>query len=104
MYIYIYIEIDLALFLKDPLHQFIANNERLLRKNNPKCITKYKTYLVKDMQQHDLFYRGYIIQTKINNNTISQLYIKELNGINESINIGCLNVEYSLKTVQASHP
>ena len=56
------------------------------------------------MQQHDLFYRGYIIQTKINNNTISQLYIKELNGINESINIGCLNVEYSLKTVQASHP
>ena len=46
----LYIDIDLALFLKDPLHQFITNKERLLRTNNPKCVTKYKTHLMKHMQ------------------------------------------------------
>ena len=100
----LYIDIDLALFLKDPLHQFITNNERLLQTNNPKCVTKYKTHLMKHMQQHDIFNRGHIIQNKINDHTVSQLDIKELNAIYSSIALGCLNTEQSLKTVQASHP
>ena len=49
------------------------------------------------MQQRDLFNRGQIIQNKINNHTISQLDIKELNGIDESITLGCLSAERSLK-------
>ena len=57
----LYIDIDLALFLKDPLYQFITNNERLLQTNNPKCVTKYKTHLIKHVQHHDLFHRGKII-------------------------------------------
>ena len=55
------------------------------------------------MQQHDLFNRRHIIQNKINNNTISQLDIKELNDIDESITLGCLIAEQSLKIVQASY-
>ena len=93
----LYIDIDLSLFLKDPLHQFITNNERLIRTNNPKCVTKH-------MQQYDLFNRGQIVQNKINEHTISQLDIKELNAIDASITLGCLNAEQSLKTVHASHP
>ena len=93
----LYIDIYLALFLKYPLHQFITNNERLLRTNNLKCVTKYKTYLMKYMQQHDLFNRGQIIQNKINDHTISRLDIKELNNIDASLTLGCLNAEQSLK-------
>ena len=54
----LYIDIDLALFFKDPLQQFINNKDRLLRTSNPKCVTKYKSHLMKHMQQHNLFHRG----------------------------------------------
>ena len=50
------------------------------------------------------FKREQIIQNKIKYHTISQLNIKELNDIDESITLSCLNKEQSLKTVQASHP
>ena len=40
----------------------------------------------------------------MNYHTISQLDIKELNDIDASITLDCLNVDQSLKTVQASHP
>ena len=100
----LYIDIDLVLFLKCPLHQFITNNESLLRTNNPKCVTKYKTYIMEHMQQHDLFNKGQIIQNKINDHTISQLDIKKLNDIDASITLCCLNADQSLKIVQASYP
>ena len=54
----LYIDICLTLFLKDPLYQFITKNARHLRTNNPKCVTKYKTHIMKHMQQYDLFNRG----------------------------------------------
>ena len=100
----LYIDIDLALFIKYPLHQFITKTDRLVRINNPKYVTKYKAHLMKHMQQHDVFSRRQIIQTKINNNIISKLDIIELNGINESVPLGSLNAELSLKAVQESHP
>ena len=59
---------------------------------------------MKHLQQRDLFNREHIIQNKIKNHTISQLDIKELNDIDESITLGCLNADQSLKIVQASHP
>ena len=52
---------------------------------------------MKYMQQHDLFNRGQIIQNKINDHTISRLDIKELNNIDASLTLGCLNAEQSLK-------
>ena len=57
----LYIDIDLALFLKDSLHKCIPNNEQLLRTNNPKYVTKYKTHILKHILQHNLFNRGRII-------------------------------------------
>ena len=47
----LFINIDLYLFLKDPLHQLITNIDRLLRINNPKCVHKYKINLMKHILQ-----------------------------------------------------
>ena len=93
----LYIDIDLALFLKDPLHQFITNTDILLRINNRNRVTKYKAHLMQHMQHHDLFSRGHIIQTKINNNTISKLNSIKLNEIDESITLCSLNADLSLR-------
>ena len=59
---------------------------------------------MKHSLQQDLFRKGNTIQSKINSNTISKQDVASINNIDESIIIGTIKVEQSLKIIQASHP
>ena len=81
----LFLDIDLSIFQRDQLHQYTTNNDRILRRKNPKYASKYKTQILKHVTKHNFFKKYNILQGKIDNGTLSQSDIFLLHEINKSI-------------------
>ena len=100
----LYIDIQLKLYVQDPMHIINDMSSRLLSTSNHKGVTVYKKNLLEHILKNDTIKRVNIIQQKIDSKSLKDKNLKTIDKIDHDITPGVLQVETRIKQYESSHP
>ena len=98
----LYIDIQLKLYLQDPLHTINDMSYRLLSTSNPKGVIAYKKHLLKHSQKNHTTTRVNNIQKEIDLNYLKDKELKTIHIIDHELTSGVLQAEQRIKNT--NHP
>ena len=93
----LYLDIDIIQYLRNPFIDLAKNNNRLLSSTHPKKVSKYKEVLIKYISARKVTVKANAIQNKINNKSLNEYVMKEINNIDITFTQGALFSKDELK-------
>ena len=86
----LHLDIDIIQYLRNPFIDLAKNNNRLLSSTHPKKVSKYKKVLIEYISARKATDKANAIQNKINNKSVDESDMKEINNIDITITKGTL--------------
>ena len=93
----LYLDIDIIQYLRNPFINLAKNNNRLLSSTHPKKVSEYKEVLIKYISARKVTDKTNAIQKKINNKSLNESDMKEINNIDITFTQGALFSKNELK-------
>ena len=83
-------DIDITQYLRNPFIDLTKNHVRLLSSTHPKKVSQYKKVLTEYISSRNANDKAIAIQNKINNKSLNESNMKEINNIDITITKGAL--------------
>ena len=93
----LYLDIYIIQYLRNPFIDLVKNNNILLSSTHPNKMSKYKEVLIKYISARKVTVKANAIQNKINNKSLNEYVMKEINNIDITFTQGALFSKDELK-------
>ena len=86
----LYLDVDIIRYLSNPFIDLAQTQNRLLSSTHPQKVSQYKKELIKYISSRNVIEKANEIQKKINNKSLNESNMKEINNIDITITKGAL--------------